>query len=143
MSVSDPDSESTPERPTWQGRDVLDVVADAEKRRRVGLDRWLGNITADVTFDPTISITAKAVYMVLSMHADKDGTCSPGRELIAKYLGCSQATVGRATSELERAAVVEKVVRFDGDGRQTSNLYILLDIRAVRDSRKRTRGAHQ
>lgn len=94
-----------------------------------------GVVTKDVALDPTISTTAKAVYLTLAVHRAGDfGRVFPSIATIMGALGISRATAKRALVELEGARVLKRVPRFV-EGRQTSNEYVLSD--AVAKRRKR------
>jgi DNA-binding MarR family transcriptional regulator len=93
---------------------------------------WFGNVTTDVALDSTISTTAKAVYLVLAVHADMEtGECWVRNARIAEHLSVTRRTVITALNELVEAGAVSRVHRFEG-GHQRSNLYTLLDVRRAR-----------
>ena len=66
---------------------------------------------------------ARAVYMYLKDHADKQGTCWPGIKTISRDLGLSRPTVKRALDDLCGAGLVVKESRWRENGSLTSNLY--------------------
>ena len=66
---------------------------------------------------------ARAVYMYLKDHADKQGTCWPGIKTISRDLGLSRSTVKRALDDLCGAGLVVKESRWRENGSLTSNLY--------------------
>ena len=66
---------------------------------------------------------ARAVYMYLKDHADKQGTCWPGIKTISRNLGLSRSTVKRALDDLCGAGLVVKESRWRENGSLTSNLY--------------------
>ena len=68
---------------------------------------------------------ARAVYMYLKDHADKQGTCWPGIKTISRDLGLSRSTVKRALDDLCGAGLVVKESRWRENGSLTSNLYRL------------------
>lgn len=91
-----------------------------------------GVVTRDVGLDPTISGSAKNVYLVLALHRDfETSEAYPSVGLIATALGVSTRTVQRGLDELEEHGVIRKQARFRG-GRQTSNRYVLQDAIARR-----------
>lgn len=93
---------------------------------------WFGNITTEVALNPAISTTAKAVYLVLAVHADLEtGECWVLNSNIARHLGVHRATVIRCLNELVDAGALHRLPRFI-DGQQRSNLYTLLDVRRAR-----------
>ena len=66
---------------------------------------------------------ARAVYMYLKDHADKQGTCWPGIKTISRDLGLSRSSVKRALDDLCGAGLVVKESRWRENGSLTSNLY--------------------
>ena len=73
--------------------------------------------------DQELSHRAKAVYIYLKDHANKQGTCWPGINTIAEGLSLSRSTVKRALEDLVKAGLVEKSNRWRENGSLTSNLY--------------------
>ena len=73
--------------------------------------------------DQELSHRAKAVYIYLKDHANKQGTCWPGINTIATGLNLSRSTVKRALDDLVKAGLVEKSGRWRKNGSLTSNLY--------------------
>lgn len=80
----------------------------------------------DSIYASDLNHRAKAVYMYLKDHADKDGTCWPGIKTIAAELGLSRSTVKRALNDLVYAGLVERSPRWRENGSFTSNLYRIL-----------------
>lgn len=68
---------------------------------------------------------ARAVYMYLKDHADREGKCWPGIRTMAQELGLSRSTVKRALDELCKAELLTKETRWRENGGRTSNLYRL------------------
>jgi DNA-binding transcriptional MocR family regulator len=105
----------------------------------VGVSRnadWFGTVTGDVAFDPSLSTTAKAAYLVLVMHRNRDtNECYPSNKTIAQAVGCSERTAIRALNELADAGVIERTPQFR-DGRQVQSLTRLTDARAERHGRR-------
>ena len=77
-------------------------------------------------YQSDLSHRARAVYMYLQDHADKDGKCWPGIRIIAAELRLSRSTVKRALDDLYRAELIAKESRWRENGSLTSNLYRLL-----------------
>ena len=77
----------------------------------------------DSIYDEELSHRAKAVYIYLKDHVNKDGTCWPGINTIASGLNLSRSTVKRALDDLVKADLVEKFSRWLENGSLTSNLY--------------------
>ena len=69
---------------------------------------------------------ARAVYMYLKVHADREGKCWPGVKTIAAELGLSRSTVKRALDDLCRAGFLVKESRWRENGSHSSNLYRIL-----------------
>ena len=62
-----------------------------------------GEVPKDVGYDPTLSMAAKAVYVILATAERNGGYASIGIRRIAKYLGAHKETVGLALNELQAA----------------------------------------
>ena len=77
----------------------------------------------DTVYISDLNHRAKAVYMYLKDHADKNGRCWPGIKTIAKDLELSSSTVRRALDDLDKAGLVSKTHRWRENGRYSSNLY--------------------
>ena len=73
--------------------------------------------------DQELSHRAIAVYIYLKDHANREGTCWLGINTIAAGLNLSRSTVKRALDDLVKAGLVEKSIRWRGNGSLTSNLY--------------------
>ena len=73
--------------------------------------------------DQELGHRAKAVYIYLLDHANKEGTCWPGINTIASGVSLSRSTVKRALDDLARAGLVEKSSRWRENGSLTSNIY--------------------
>lgn len=86
-----------------------------------------GYVHQPVLADPSISITAKAVYALLASYADRSGFSYPGRKRLASELGVSVPTVRRALAELVEAGVIRRFDRTAVDGRQTSSMTVLIE----------------
>lgn len=73
-----------------------------------------------------LSHRARAVYMYLKDHADKQGRCWPGIKTIAAELDMSRSTVKRALDDLCKEGLISKEPRWRENGSYTSNLYKIL-----------------
>ena len=73
--------------------------------------------------DQELSHRAKAVYIYLKDHTNKEGTCWPGIKTIAAGVSLSRSTVKRALDDLMKVGLVEKSSRWRENGSLTSNLY--------------------
>ena len=71
---------------------------------------------------------AISVYNVLSCCADSTGTCFPSISYIANNTGMGETSVRQALKVLQKEGLLEITSRYNEDGRQRSNLYILLPI---------------
>ena len=68
---------------------------------------------------------ARAVYMYLKDHADREGKFWPGIRTMARELGLSRSTVKRALDDLCKAGLLTREPRWRENGSLTSNLYRL------------------
>ena len=75
--------------------------------------------------DQELGHRAKAVYIYLKDHANREGTCWPGIKTIATGVSLSRSTVKRALEDLVRAGLVEKAPRWRENGSLSSNLYLI------------------
>ena len=73
--------------------------------------------------DQELNYRAKAVYIYLKDHANKEGTCWPGIKTIAAGVSLSRSTVKRALDDLLKAGLLEKSHRWRENGSLSSNLY--------------------
>ncbi len=73
----------------------------------------------------TGSPISKLVLLKLADNADARGVCFPSLSYLAQYCEVSVRTVKRHINELEKQGFVKRIKRFDGSGRQRSNLYQL------------------
>ena len=73
--------------------------------------------------DTELSPRAKAVYIYLKDHANKEGTCWPGIKTIATGVSLSRSTVKRALDDLVKAGLVVKEKRWRENGSLSSTLY--------------------
>ena len=78
--------------------------------------------------DQELSHRAKAVYIYLKDHANKEGTCWPGIKTIAAGVSLSRSTVKRALDDLVKAGLVEKASRWRENGSLSSNLYYVIPL---------------
>ncbi len=75
--------------------------------------------------DTELGPRAKAVYIYLKDHANKEVTCWPGINTIAAGVSLSRSTVKRALDDLVKAGLVVKSNRWRENGSLSSNLYRL------------------
>lgn len=78
--------------------------------------------------DQELGHRAKAVYIYLKDHANKEGTCWPGIKTIAAGVSLSRSTVKRALDDLVQAGLVVKSSRWRENGSLSSNLYHVLPL---------------
>lgn len=78
--------------------------------------------------DTSLLMRDKAVYTALCLYANNDTKQAyPSADTIAGIVGCSRNSVFRAVVALEKAGYVRRESRKNGHGRQTTNIYYLLD----------------
>ncbi len=78
--------------------------------------------------DKTLSPRDKTVYLTLCLYANNESKQAyPSAETIGEYVGCSRNSVFRAVAKLEKAGYIKRENRKNGLGRQTTNIYYLLD----------------
>jgi hypothetical protein len=77
-----------------------------------------------------ISSQAVRLYCALRRHADKSHTAHPSQARLAELTFSSINTVKRSLRELDRIGAVRITPRLDGEGRRTSNDYLLLSAPA-------------
>lgn len=73
-----------------------------------------------------VSSHAVRLYATLRRYADKNGKAHPSRTTLANHCHTSVATIKRALAELGAIGAVVREERFDGQGRQTSNDYVVM-----------------
>jgi hypothetical protein len=81
--------------------------------------------------DAEVSDRAVRLYGILARYADNEGKSFPSKRTLATRVRCSEASVFRATRELEAAGALVIEERFEeaseeGARRQTSNHYVIL-----------------
>lgn len=84
-----------------------------------------GVIRARVVRDARLSTNARTAYAILATFADADRAAWPGVATLTELIGASEATTHRALRELVDAGHLAVVRRFDDEGRQRSNRYVL------------------
>lgn len=83
-------------------------------------------IPVTLATDPTVSPSAKAVYLALASHANyQTRKCWPSIGRIAGMTGLSDETVSRAMLELERHGWISRSVRRSKNGRWNGYLYVV------------------
>lgn len=70
---------------------------------------------------------AKALYVALRAHADKNGQCFPSIKTLANESGMGTVKANDTLGKLEKAGILIKEQRYLENGGQTSNLYTLCD----------------
>jgi hypothetical protein len=72
--------------------------------------------------------TQKLVYVMLCMYANNDTKRSfPSAGTLAKLCGCSDKSVRVAIKHLQEIGLIRVEPQYEKDGKQTSNVYILLE----------------
>lgn len=98
-------------------------VRDARTEQRFFVDNVIIK-----TFGAQLKPRGIAVYCALCMYANlQTQTCYPSLATIGGHIGMSHPTVQRAIKDLIELGLLSKEKRYDDGGRQTSNLYTLLD----------------
>jgi len=89
-------------------------------------DFWFARVDIDVAKDKELSITAKFIFTILCIFADKDKRgCWPSNETVADTAGVSESTLLRAYKELEARGVISRESRFK-NGQQTSSYTLIV-----------------
>lgn len=89
-------------------------------------DFWFARVDIDVAKDKELSITAKFIFTILCIFADKDKRgCWPSNETVADTAGVSESTLLRAYRELEARGVISRESRFK-NGQQTSSYTLIV-----------------
>jgi DNA-binding transcriptional MocR family regulator len=99
------------------------VPIEVARRRRIPY----AQVRAHIARDTNLSVMARHLYTLLCVYANADGEARPSGTTLQGELGCSENTRKRAVNELVKAGYLEVQARTDERGRQTANLYILLD----------------
>lgn len=68
-----------------------------------------------------------AIYLALCKHADQQGYCFPAVATLAEEMNCSKAAVTRAIKNLVDLGVLERERRHQDNGRQTTNMYRIME----------------
>ena len=69
--------------------------------------------------------TNKLVLLMLANYSDENESSYPSYKHLAKICECSERTVKRSIDSLISLGLLKKQVRFNSDGKQTSNRFIL------------------
>ena len=81
-------------------------------------------IDSAVLVDETLSVYDKTVYAVLCTYASNtDKSCYPSYQTIARKAGCSRSKTIEVMAKLEELGLIEKQIRMNSKGENTSNLY--------------------
>lgn len=89
-------------------------------------DYWFARVDIDVAKDKELSITAKFIFTILCIFADKDKRgCWPSNQTVADTAGVSESTLLRAYRELEARGVIARESRFK-NGQQTSSYTLIV-----------------
>lgn len=112
--------------PSHRGPDNTkdDAAVEQNSRPAVQADAYFA-IIPEWVLDAAISPTAVRCFAVLQRYANNDNQCWPGRTLLAKRMRCSPDTVDRAIKELITIKAVTVTARYQPNGHQTSNLYVI------------------
>jgi len=83
-------------------------------------------IDSAVLMDESLSVYDKTVYAVLCTYASNfDKSCYPSYQTIARKAGCSRSKTIEVMARLEELGLIEKQIRLNDKGENTSNLYVV------------------
>lgn len=86
-------------------------------------------IARNVMVSPELTPNDKVVYAILCAHASNGGKQTYlGNETISAMAGFSGRTVSRSLGRLKTKALIDITPRYNGEGRQVSNLYTILAL---------------
>lgn len=80
-----------------------------------------------VVRDARLSAQARTLYVILCSYANGTGESWPSVDTLTRELGSSEPTLKRARRELVDAGYLRIQQRLHHNGRQRSNLYVLVD----------------
>lgn len=102
---------------------------------------WRAMVEMDFFSLPGLSVYEKIVYTLLCGFADRAGECFPCAQRVAAMAGCSARQVQRATASLEARGLIVKRPRFNENGEQMSNLYLIkADFKNIAEQSSDARG---
>ena len=84
---------------------------------------WFAVLTAQVLYDTNITDTQKILYAIVSNLTNDTGYCYASNAYLAKMLNCSQETIRRHLSALERAGYMYRHMSLK-EGRTQRLLYV-------------------
>ena len=91
-----------------------------------------------VLMDETIGKYEKLTYVILCAFAsNKDNTCYPSYQTIAKKTGCSRRKTISNINALVEMGLVEKAERVNKNSDNTSNLYTIKTLATAYQSQKK------
>ena len=91
-----------------------------------------------VLMNETIGKYEKLTYVILCAFAsNKDNTCYPSYQTIAKKTGCSRRKTILNINALVEIGLVEKAERVNKNGENTSNLYTIKTLATMHQSQKK------
>ena len=86
-------------------------------------------VTRAVIDDDTLKAADKSVYTALCMYADNETSEAwPSRKMLLKKAGVSDRTLRNSLRRLSDKGYIDVKSRYRKDGRQLSNIYVLLDV---------------
>lgn len=111
-------------------------MVEIQKKERTILDRRTTPfvmVTRAVIEDKSLKASDKSLYSVLCLYADnKTSDCYPSKRTLMEVAGMSDKAFRNSLQTLEEKGYIEIIKRYDENGRQLSNRYILLDVRQDR-----------
>ena len=66
--------------------------------------------------------TAKCLLLAIANYADEEGRCWPSQSQLAKDCECSERTIGRIISDMEKRGILKRERRHRGNGSRTSDI---------------------
>lgn len=85
-------------------------------------------VTRAVLEDTSLKSADKSIYSILCMYADNNtADCWPSRSTLLNKAGVSDRTLRNSLKTLKKRGYIDIIYRHAEDGRQLSNMYVLLD----------------
>jgi Helix-turn-helix domain len=91
-----------------------------------------GTVVTRVMRDPSLSMSAKALYCLLCTYADGERSCWPSNETLGEQLGVTDRSIRTLMNELVTAGIVMREARYV-EGRQSTSVTHLVDVTSDRE----------
>lgn len=85
----------------------------------------MSNKAMDWAWEQDLPPMEKLVLVAMADNASEDGICWPGQKFVAKKCGIKRESVNRVIKRLIKKGKIKLEHRYDDEGRQKSNRYIL------------------